>query len=199
MWKLTDTADKIRTYTNSATGSKCQMEEVYLDKEQNRWFMFTDLAAIPYVRNFAANKITSLYTLGLSKDDLTGHIEGLKKVLKSNDPDRYEKAYANVLDFETKAVNATDSIKQMSALVCVYFTLNDEPIDSFENSLQLKKMQLLEADINMHSFFLKRQTDAIEGYTTSLNNLLQTVSSTRKELLNHSVLKLKEQPTAKET
>lgn len=199
MWKLTTEEGNIRTYTNSVTGSKCQQEKVYTDKEGNSWYQFTDLAQIPYTRSFAANKITSLYTLGLSKDDLTSIISKLKTILKSTDPDKYEKAYAVVLDFETKATNATDSIKQMSSLVCVYFTINNEPIDSFENSLQLKKMELLEADLDMHTFFLKRQTAAIENYTTSLNSLLQTVSRIPKDLLDHSNLKSNVQRTQKET
>lgn len=189
MWKLESDKDKQRIYINSVTGSKCTQTKVREDKEGNIWYHFDDLTSIPYTRNFAATKISSLYALGLSKDDLSSHINGLKAILKSSDSDKYEKAYANLLNFESKANNATDAIKQISALVCVYFTINDEPIDSFDNNLQIKKMGLLEADVEMHSFFLKMQTDATEDYTKSLNLILQIASATKEEVLDHSEMK----------
>jgi len=182
MWKLSEEINQVRTYTNSLTNSQCLQTFVYTDKEGNKWWQFNDLMTLPYTRNFAATKISSLYALGLSKDDLSGHINNLKAILKSADKDKYEKAYANLLDFESKANNATDAIKQMSSLVCVYFTLNDEPIDSFDHNLQIRKMSLLEADFEMHGFFLKLQMKATEDYTRHLNLLMSIVLPPDHEL-----------------
>lgn len=181
MWTLKNDENNKRIYSNSLTGSMCTQTMCYTDKDGNKWFQFDDLMSLPYTRTFAATKISSLYALGLSKDDLNNHITGLKNVLKSTDPERFEKAYANVLDFETKANNATDAIKQMSSLVCVYFTMNDEPIDSFDNNLQIKKMSLLEADADMHHFFLKLQIQATENYTKHLGLLSQIASLPNRE------------------
>jgi hypothetical protein len=72
-----------------------------------------------------------------------------------NDTEKYEKAYSLLMDFESKAMNATDAVKQMSSLVCVYFTINDEPIDSFDGKLQDRKMSILEADYEAHCFFFE--------------------------------------------
>lgn len=182
MWQLIGNEKNKRIYTNSVTNSQSSQSMVYIDKEGNNWWNFEDLTSIPYTRQFAATKISSLYTLGLSKDDLTNHITGLKNILKSQDKEKYEKAFALVLDFESKANNATDAIKQMTALVCVYYTINEEPIDSFDNSLQLKKMSLLEADIEMHTFFLNRQIDATERFTNFLKTISETVIPQVKEL-----------------
>jgi hypothetical protein len=181
MWQLKVDQENKRRFQNSATGSQCTQSRVYTDKEGNEWFAFDDLTSIPYTRNFAATKISSLYALGLSKDDLAGFISKQKAILKSNDQEKYEKAFALLLDFEGKANNATDAVKQMSSLVCVYFTLNDEPIDSFENNLQIKKMSLVEADIEMHAFFLNMLIDLTEHYTTSLN-LLSTIVSPKQHV-----------------
>lgn len=181
MWKLSKDENNKRIYTNSLTGSMCTQTMCYTDKEGNKWYSFDDLMSLPYTRNFAATKISSLYAIGLSKDDLSGHINGLKSILKSTDSDKYEKAYALVLDFENKANNATDAIKQMSSLVCVYFTINDELIDGFDNNLQIKKMSILEADIDAHSFFLQRQVTATENYMRSLSILSQIVLPTEIE------------------
>jgi hypothetical protein len=171
MWQLKLDQVNKRRFQNSATGSQCTQSMVYTDKEGNKWYGFDDLTAIPYTRNFAATKISSLYALGLSKDDLTGFISRQKAILKANDPDKYEKAFALLLDFENKATNATDAVKQMSSLVCVYFCLNDEPIDSFDNDLQVRKMALLEADSEMHNFFLTSVIELTEHYMTSLGAL----------------------------
>ncbi len=176
MWKLeTDTQGK-RTYINDQTGSKCQMSICYTDKEKNSWYMFNDLFTIPYTRNFAALKVTSLFAAGLTADDLNGHISEMKKLLKSDDKEKYEKMYASVLDFESRIDSATSAIKQMTSLVCVYFTINDEAIDAFDGSLQMKKMALLESDPEMHSFFLSQQITLTENYTNRLSILSQIVS-----------------------
>lgn len=180
MWKLQSDKEGKRIYANDY-GSKCIQTLCYKDKEGNDWYSFDDLLTLPYTRNFAATKVTSLYALGLSKDDLSSHIDGLKAILKSTDIEKYEKAYANVLDFEAKAMNATNAIKQMTALACVYFTINDEPIDAFDGTIQLKKMSLMEADANMHAFFLSRQMQATEHYMTRLQALSQIVSQHQTE------------------
>lgn len=176
MWSLKKEEFDKRIYFNAMTGSQCTTSRTYTDKDGNKWWSFDDLTSMPFTRSFAATKITSLYALGLSKDDLSGHISTMKTMLKSSDPEKNEKMYASVLDFEVKASNATDAIKQMSSLVCVYHLLNDEPIDSFDNALQIKKMSLLEADMEMHSFFLKHQIGITERYSQFLNQFFQIAS-----------------------
>ncbi len=173
MWKLSSEENNKRHYTNSTTGSKCTTSKVYQDREGNDWYSFDDLMTIPYTRNFAATKISSLYTLGLTKDDIDKHIAGLKTLLKSSDQEKYEKSFALVLDFESKANNAADTLKQLSSLVCVYNMLNDEAIDSFEGNLQLKKMSLLENDPAAHAFFLRKQMQDTELYMERLNKISQ--------------------------
>lgn len=176
MWKLLNDENGKRTYANEY-GSKCIQSLCYQDKEGNNWYSFDDLLTLPYTRNFAATKVTSLYALGLSKDDLTVFIDKMKGLLKSDDREKYEKIYAQVLDFEQKASNATHAIKQMTALTCVYFTIGDEPIDAFDGVLQSKKMALIEADPAMHTFFLNRQMQVTEDYTMRLQQLSQIVSN----------------------
>lgn len=192
MWQLKTQDDKKRIYINSATGSTCSQTQCYTDKDGNKWYSFDDILSMPEMRRFVSQKISSLYSLGLSKDDIAAHVDGMKSILKSNDKEKYEKLYANILDFESKANNATDAVKQLSALSCVYFTINDEPIDSFGNDLQIKKMALMEADLEMHSFFLRMQIDLIERYHQRLNLLSQIVLPTETELSDHLKLKSEE-------
>lgn len=170
MWQLQSDKDGKRIYRNSVTNSECVQNKCYTDHEGNTWFEFTDLITLPFTRNFAANKVTSLFSLGLTPDDANQFFTKHKSTLRSKDNgEKYEQAYAETLDFENKFKSATDPVKQMSSLVCVYFTINDEPIDSFSGDIQAKKMSLLEADPAMHAFFLARQIVLIEKYQAFLN------------------------------
>ena len=179
MWKLESDNGKERSYLNSATGSKCKTSKIYTDNQGNDWYGFVDLMEIPYTRQFAATKVSSLYALGLSKDDLNIFFTKHKLTLKSNDPEKYEKAYSELLDFQNMVENATDTVKQLSSLVCVYYMLSNEIIDSFENSMQLRKLSILESDPNAHAFFLSRQIEDIEAYTLRLKQLSETSLQSR--------------------
>lgn len=176
MWNLKSDTDGKRKYVNSLTASECTISKLYTDKEGNAWYGFDNLMVMPYTRQFQATKISALYQLGLSKDDLNGHIARSKTIAKSNDSEKYEKIYAEFLDFESKVSSATDAVKQMSSLVCVYYLLNDEKIDAFDNSLQIQKMSLLEADLDAHSFFLSRLITDMENYIPFSKMLFQTAS-----------------------
>lgn len=178
MWQLSSEENSKRVWANSTTGGRCAQTMCYTDKEGNHWWEFDNLMALPFTRSFAATKIASLYQLGLTKEDLNTHTASLKALLKSADPEKYEKAYAQVLDFEGKAENAADPIKQISSLVCVYYTMNDEAIDSFENDFQIKKMSVLEHDPDAHGFFLSRWIETTEDYTKHLQQLSQIVLTT---------------------
>lgn len=183
MWILDSEKGIKRLYKNSKTNSTCGQTMCFTDKEGNQWWEFDSLIVIPYTRQFAASKITALYQLGLTKDDLTNHINGLKKILNSNDTEKFQKAYANILDFEAKAAQATDPVKQMSSLVCVYFTMNDEAIDSFIGEIQIRKMGILEADYEAHTFFLQRQIELMETSTNFLGVISQIASLPLSEML----------------
>lgn len=179
MWKLSKESDSNRLYSNSVTGSECSTSKVHTDRDGNSWWAFDNLMLLPYTRNFAATKISGLYQLGLSKEDLNGHISRLKTILKSPEPEKYEKAYAEVLDFENKAQNATDAVKQMSSLVCVYYLLNDEKIDAFDSNLQIYKMSLLESDLEAQSFFLNKLIEDMSNYSQFLGTLSTIASSSQ--------------------
>lgn len=182
MWKLETEQNESRTWRNIKTNSECRQNLVYHDKDSNKWWEFSDLAMMPFTRKFAAAKIESLYMLGLSAQDFELFFFNHKATLKSKDlGEKYETAYSEILEFENKYKAAADPLRQLSSLVCVYFTMNDEAIDSFMNDLQLKKMLLLESDPQMHTFFLKRQIDLIERYKDFLVSTSRTVFEEKSE------------------
>ncbi len=177
MWTLQSEKDSQRIYRNNITNSECIQQLCYVDKDGNKWYEFIDLISLPFTRSFAANKVTSLYALGITTEDANQYFTKHKATLRSKDTgEKYEQAYAETLEFENKFKQATDPIKQMSSLVCVYYTMNDEPIDSFSGDIQLRKLALLEAYPEMHSFFLLRQMQLIENSQAFLKALSPTAS-----------------------
>lgn len=198
MWNLTDQSEQKRTYVNQLTNGKLTMTMIYTDQEKNSWWVFDDLANLPLTRTFASMKITSLYTLGLTGDDLKDFVQKMKVLLKSNDAEKYEKAFGEVLAFEDKTQRAIDPVGQLSALITVYFTINDELIDSFENDMQLKKMALIAADPAMHNFFLNLEISRIEDYRTTYAAITQIVSTLSSESLGHLAEKSNGQQTINE-
>lgn len=195
MWnKVNETLDKDfglykRHYRNPVTGSECTTSNIYTDKDGNKWWEFDNLFTLPFMRQFAATKISSLYQIGLSKDDITNHIGGLKTMLKSTDPEKYDKAMSLVITFEERFNDATNAIRQISSLVCVYNLINDERVDIFDLTVQDQKLKILEADYEAHAFFLKRQIERTETYGTALDKLSKTASMIRDDILEATDLK----------
>jgi hypothetical protein len=141
------------------------------------------------MRQFAATKISSLYQVGISKEDVTQHVQNLKAVLQSSDTLKYEKAMAYVIDFENKFNDATNAVKQISSLVCVYNVMNEERIDIFDLSVQDYKLKMIEADPELHTFFLKRQIERTETYGKVLDQFSKTASAMGKGILEATGLK----------
>lgn len=176
MWQLHTEQGNKRIYRNSTTNSECVQNKCYTDKDGNSWFEFVDLFTIPFTRDFAAKKVTSLFALGITPADADQYFTKHKATLRSKDDgEKYERAFAETLEFESKFQMATDPVKQLSSLVCVYFTINDEPIDSFSGEIQSRKMALLEAQPEMHNFFLQRQIPLIENSMRTYSQFSQTV------------------------
>lgn len=192
MWQKINETLTTRKYRNPVTGSECSTTKVYTDKDGNSWWEFDNLFTIPYLRQFAATKIASLYQVGLSKDDITNHINSLKNILKSQDNEKYEKAMQHILTFEERFNDATNAVRQMSSLVCVYNVMNDERVDLFDNATQDIKLAILEADHEAHAFFLKRQIERTETYGTAFDQLSKIASTIKSDTLVPTDLKLAE-------
>lgn len=178
MWRLDNDKDGKRIYKNATTGSECTQTMCYTDKEGNQWWNFDDLRNIPETRIFVTEKISKLFLVNLTIFDLRKFATSFKTMLRSKDNgEKYEKCYNEVMQFESIFENAADPLRQLNALVPIYFTMNDEEIDSFVNDLQLKKMSIIEADMQMHAFFLKRQSYAMADYINFLDRIFRTASA----------------------
>ncbi len=166
----------IRTYINDRTSTEVKTELLYTDKAGQRWWGFQDLFKIPYIRTAYAKHISDLFTIGLSLKDIVGWCSEEKTLLKSDDPEKYEKLYSLILEKEKIATVTADPIKQHLALCTIYVLADDERIDYFDDQVANDKMILWNADMAATSFFLTWHSRHIADYTKTLNRISQTVS-----------------------
>lgn len=165
----------IMIWQNQQTGGELV---TYLVRQtpDHKWWAFEDLYQLPMMRYIAAKKVLELYGHGLSLDDIKGITGVMKGILKSDDKEKYEKAYAKVLELESLTESFADPIKQSLGLCTVYLLLDDEPPDVWTNQVSSLKMGILALDVESQAFFLNWWASSITHYGQGLKGLSAIVS-----------------------
>jgi hypothetical protein len=166
-----------RLYRNDKTGTETKLIKLLDDSNKKSWWGFTDLFKIPIMRLTMARNITDLYTIGLTSTDIQKWCDEEKKLLKSNDPEKYEKLYSLILEKERLATFATDMVKQQIALCTVYILEDEERLDYFDEAQAEAKLQYWKNYPDLVAFFLTWHTDHIQRYIKRLDKLSTTVST----------------------
>jgi hypothetical protein len=166
-----------RLYKNTLTGSEVTTYHLHTDKFGNTWWTFEDLFALPFIRQLAAKKVIDLYGNGLSLDDIKGISGELKTILKTDHPERYEKAYAKALELENLAEMMADPVKQCMGLCTVYLLFNDENPDTWTTPVTSQKMTAMALDLDSQAFFLNWWTDIMRRSGQVLKGLSRIVST----------------------
>lgn len=170
MFKLITTQEKelggimrmTRTYRSETSGTEISTYLLKQDRNGNKWWAFEDLYGVPFIRTMAANKIVKLYGNDLTLEDILAHTKEMKAFLKSNDPEKYEKTYAKILELESLSNSMADPVKQCIGLCTLYVLLNDERPDAYVQTEQSMKMSLLALDIDLQTFFLRWWTEVMQ-------------------------------------
>lgn len=184
----------VRTYRNTKTFTETKLNHIHTDKEGMKWWGFQDLFKIPMMRMSMVRNITDLYTIGLTLKDIITWCDQETTLLRSNDPEKYEKLYALVLEKRKLAEHTADPIRQQLALCTVYILADDERIDYFDEQEAEKKLNMWKAYPNDVSFFLTWHTNHIQGYIRDLNKISETVlklEATAKEMVSDPAAQLK--------
>jgi len=171
----------VRIYTNTATGTETKLSHIYTDGEGKRWWGFTDLYKIPFMRMSMVKNITDLYTIGLTLKDIKTWCNQLKQDIRSNDPEKYEKTYATILEMERLATHTADPIRQQLALCTVYILADDERIDYFDEQQSSEKLQYWKGSNEMVAFFLTWHTDHMQRYIKRLGTISKTVLNLQEQ------------------
>lgn len=167
---------EVRIYKNKVTGSELVTHMLRVDQFGNKWWAFEDLFTLPFIRQIAAKKVLDLYGHGLALEDIKGLTAQIKSILKSNNPDKYELAWAKTHELETLSETMADPVKQCLGLCTVYLLLNDENPDSYTNQVTSQKMTAMALDITSQSFFLNWWTDIMRRSGQVLKGLSRIAS-----------------------
>lgn len=167
---------EFRIYTNSLTGGNLTTYFLRKDKFDNTWWAFEDLFSIPFIRQVASKKVIDLYGHGLSLSDIKSHTGQLKGILKSNSAEKYEQAYAKVLELENLTDNLADPVRQSLGLCTVYLLMNDESPESWTERVSNEKMSALALDPESTAFFLNWWIEQTKHFGALLKGLSQIAS-----------------------
>lgn len=167
----------VRTYRNEQTTTELTTYLLTNDKFGGYWWTFEDLFTVPFIRQMAAKKVVDLYGYGLTMPDIMGYTAQIKTLLRSNDAEKYEKIYAEVLKLESLTSAMADPVKQCIGLSTVYLLYNDERPDAYVQSEQNVKMSVLAQDIDLQAFFLNWWTDIMKDSGQVLKGLSRIAST----------------------
>lgn len=172
MYKLIDETSKQRVYRSEVTGTEVTTFLLKTDENDQHWWAFQDLLQMPFIRKKAAEKVTQLYGTYTTPEDINKITAALKLHLKSSDPEKYEKAYAEVLNLESLVRETADPNRQSLSLCSVYILADNERIDNFSFNEATEKMAKWTLMPDLQSFFLNWLNGGISGLT----NLYATAS-----------------------
>jgi hypothetical protein len=187
MYKIEKKTAKQRTYRNDLTGTAITTALIYTDADGRKYWAFEDLLNVPFIRKKATEYITQLYSAGITRDDLTTFLATIKRMLREDDPDKYEKLFAETLRVESILTSATEPVKQSLSLCTVYILDDDERVDVFDMAGAAKKMERWAMDPDLQAFFLNWLTDGMNNYTELYAKTSAIVSKAAKTNPNESI------------
>lgn len=167
MWTLSKETPTVRTYRNSVTNTDCTTEVIYTDKFGIKWWSFSDLFQLPVLREVAARKVTDLYTASITKADIDEYLNGQKILLKSSDPEKYEKMFMALTNFENAVSTVADPVKNLLALCTVYVLEDDERPDGYSLQKAMEKIDIWKEDEDATIFFLSWLTGTINSFLSA--------------------------------
>ena len=114
--------------------------------------------------------------MGLSLKDILDWCNQEKKLLKSDDPDKYEKLFQLVLEKERLANYTADPVKMHLALCTVYVIEDGERIDYFDEEQSHAKSMKWKGMIDCIPFFLTWYNDITQHYIKDLKSISRIAS-----------------------
>lgn len=164
---------KLKRLYRNEQGIEVKTSEIYKDQDGTVWYGFDDLFKIPIMRLSMARHISDMFTMGLSLKDILDWCDQEKKLIKSTDPDKYEKLYSLILEKERLANHTADPVRQHLALCTVYVLSAEERIDYFDEEQSGAKLRLWGGMVDAIPFFLTWYNVITRDYLKDLKSISQ--------------------------
>lgn len=177
---IKEETDTQRTYVEEKTGNEVITKMIYTDMTGRKWWGFTDLYQIPYMRKTMAQKVVMLYSTGFIHEDIKAFVDKMKGLVKANDPEKYEKVYSELLQMEKLAAATMDPVQQDLALCTIYVMFDTEQPHIWTEQESRSKLSLWRMDLDAASFFLSW----VISRTAAYGQVLPKVSETALRIQN---------------
>jgi hypothetical protein len=130
---------------------KIDVEEVYVDKNGNKWYAYVNPMTIPAKRAIAAEIATRFAEMNLTKASFKVLVEEMKK--KANEGNIVElfQLLAEI-EFRLEFLGEEETLKE---LACCYFLLNDEDESDFNDVYKNMKLNIWKEDEECKYFFIQ--------------------------------------------
>lgn len=171
----------VRIYTNEKTGSEVVLDKIYTDESTTTWWGFRDMFQMPMMRQIMAKNIINLFSAGLALADIQKWCTDGKAMCRSNDPEKYEKLYAQFMQMQLLAESTADPRKQYLGLATVYVLKDGERVDWYSEEEAGQKLSLWAAHPEMAAFFLNWQDSIIKSYMKTYSDISETASKITRE------------------
>jgi hypothetical protein len=139
-----------------------QLEKVYTDKHGNNYYQLKHLASMSHIRAISAETATRYADVCLTRERLEEICEDIIEALNKHDVAR---AAAKAYEIKTRMEFAAET-NTLLTLATIYFYIEGEPIDSYDDYWQEKKMLLWKQDQMAMDFFLQLAWERTSQYKT---------------------------------
>lgn len=128
-----------------------QLDKVYTDKFGNSYYKLRHAASMPHIRAIAAETSVRYAQMAVTRDVLETLID---EAIEAQNKQDLVRAGSKLMEIKTRLLFAAEE-RTLLTLATVYFYIEGEPIDSYDNYWQEKKMTLWEQDNTARDFFLE--------------------------------------------
>lgn len=177
MYKLINESEKQRTYQSDVTGTEVFTSLLYTGSDGEKFWGFDDLFSMPTQRKIAAQRITDLFSAGVTADEIKETLTDIKGLIKANNPDQ---AMFKVQQLEENISHANDITKQATSLAAIYILTDTERIDTINQAFIMSKIERWKTFEDEQAFFLTWLLDITTAYTR-LSGQLSQIASQMKE------------------
>lgn len=165
-----------RTRIGKVGNKEVHMNHVYTDKSGNKWYEPTDMTDYPYVRINNVYTYSRYANLKLTPQRLSMLVDGIMNAYKNDEPQ-------NVI-LLTNEIKVAESLfcekTTLENLAASMFLINDEPVNSWNESYQTQKIEAMRNDADCMAFFLPKAFQILETYKE--NSGLQVIEYLQKTM-----------------
>jgi len=173
---------------NTITGTQYYLDLIYNHQDLGKFYSFTNLLNLPYMRKAAFDVVRGLETLGISGDELEEKINAIYEELEFQESGFAQRALIEVNFIKETLKNHWDFKKTLSLIVglCIVPESQLEDIGDYDQTIIEQNLLEMSKDKNMLELFFLQ----VNSHLETLSNFAQTDTPNYSQMIKN--LKQKE-------